>query len=597
MIYRQEHPRPQFMRDNWLNLNGTWEFEIDHGASGLDRKLFEKEKLDGSINVPFCPESKLSGVGSTDVMRAVWYRRDLTIPADWAGQRIILHFGAVDYLAIVFVNGRKIGQHTGGYASFEFDITDALHEGVNSLCVYAYDDTVSPKQPTGKQAQSAFSSGCHYTRTTGIWQTVWLEAVNPVYLKAARYYPNITNAGVDIELTASTVAPDVTVTAVASFEGKPMGKASGTLCGAAPRLHLDLEEAHLWDVGVGNLYDLTLTLEQNGKVIDTVQSYFGLREVGMKGVAFCVNGRPVFGRWVLDQGFYPDGVYTAPSDEALKNDIVYSMQLGFNGARLHEKIFEERFLYHADKLGYLVWGEYPNWGYDAQLEAFDSFLPEWIEAVNRDFNHPSIIGWCPFNETWHIGKGNTISNPCGHPQDHTVLLLTYRTTKAIDPTRPCIDTSGNFHCPETDMYDVHDYCQNVEKFAEYYSQVGEGIVKDQIERSERHRPYQFPFKKGQPLFVSEYGGMRYIPENNEADSDRKVSWGYGDAPKTEEEFFARYEGLTNVLLDNPYILGFCYTQLYDVEQEQNGLMTYDRKFKFDPQKFYRINTKKAAIEE
>ena len=589
MIYRQEHPRPQFMRDNWVNLNGTWEFEIDHGASGMARKLYEQEHLSGIIHVPFCPESKLSGVEYKDFMRAVWYRRDLLIPESWAGKRVLLHFGAVDYLATVYVNGQKMGEHVGGYTSFTFDITNALQDGANSLCVCAYDDTASPLQPTGKQAQDFLSSGCHYTRTTGIWQTVWMEAVDPIYLRSARYYPNITNASVDIELNASTIDTGATVTAVASFAGKEMGRATAALSGMASRLHLDLEESHLWDVGVGNLYDLTLTVEKDGKVLDCVISYFGLREVGMKGQAFCINGRPVFGRWVLDQGFYPDGVYTAPTDEELKNDILLSLQLGFNGARLHEKIFEERFLYHADKLGYLVWGEFPNWGYDAQPKNINGFLPEWIEAVNRDFNHPAIIGWCPFNETWHVGKGNTISNPSGHPQDPSVLLLTYRTTKAIDPTRPCIDTSGNFHCAETDMYDVHDYCQDVEKFAEYYSQVGEGTVRDQVDRSERMRPYQHPFKKGQPLFVSEYGGIRWTDEDG--------GWGYGNAPKTEEEFFARYQGLTDVLLDNPHILGFCYTQLYDVEQEQNGLMTYERKFKFDPKKFYEINTRKAAIEE
>lgn len=589
MIYRQEHPRPQFMRDNWVNLNGLWEFEIDHGVSGMARKLYEQEHLSGTINVPFCPESKLSGVENKDFMRAVWYRRDLSIPESWNSKRILLHFGAVDYQATVYVNSQKIGEHIGGYTSFEFDITDALHEGVNSLCVCAYDDTTSPLQPTGKQSQAFHSSGCYYTRTTGIWQTVWMEAVDPVYIKSARYYPNISDPSVDIELQPSTLDATATVTAVASFEGKEMGRTTASLSGMASRLHIDLAETHLWDVGVGNLYDLTLTVEKDGKILDTVSSYFGLREVGLKGQAFCVNGRPVFGRWVLDQGFYPDGIYTAPTDEDLKKDILLSLELGFNGARLHEKVFEERFLYHADKLGYLVWGEFPNWGYDAQPQNINGFLPEWIEEVNRDFNHPAIIGWCPFNETWHIGKGNTIMNPSGHPQDPSVLLLAYRTTKAIDPTRPCIDTSGNFHCAETDMYDVHDYCQDVEKFAEFYSQVGEGIVRDQIDRNERHRPYQHPFKKGQPLFVSEYGGMRW--------TDEEAGWGYGNAPKTEEEFFARYQGLTDVLLDNPHILGFCYTQLYDVEQEQNGLMTYERRFKFDPKKFYEINTRKAAIED
>lgn len=281
---------------------------------------------------------------------------------------------------------------------------------------------------------------------------------------------------------------------------------------------------------------------------------------------------------MLDQGFYPDGIYTAPTDEALKNDIMYSQQLGFNGARLHEKIFEPRFLYWADKLGYTVWEEHANWGlkFDS-LGKLQSFLPEWLEAVERDFNHPSIIGWAPLNEAfdWKDNAGGTHA-PCVE-----IFETIYQITKLYDPTRPVVDVSGGYHV-KTDVYDMHDYEQNPE---ELYRKYGSGDVFHEVfPERQKH--------KGEPFFLSEYGGIKW---SNNPD-DWTASWGYGDTPKTEEEFIERYRGLADVLLDNPCILGFCYTQLYDIEQEQNGLMNYDRTFKFKPEIFYKINSRKAACE-
>ena len=291
-----------------------------------------------------------------------------------------------------------------------------------------------------------------------------------------------------------------------------------------------------------------------------------------------LNGKSVFGRWVLDQGYYPDGIYTAPSDEALKADILYGMELGFNGARLHQKVFEERFLYHADKLGYLCWGEFPTWGLHIfNYEGLAGVLPEWLEVMERDMNHPSIIGWCPFNETW-----NQTSE--ARRQDNRVVEHIYRVTKAVDPTRPCIDTSGNFHVV-TDIFDVHDYEQNVETFKSHYETLNGNINFGR--ESDRNRQ----FYKGEPFFNSEYGGIKWTGKPDEN------SWGYGNAPKTEQEFLDRYKGLTDVLLDDDRMLGFCYTQLYDVEQEKNGLMTYEREYKFDPKIIHAINSRKAAIEE
>ena len=579
-IPRNEYPRPQLVRRGWTNLNGEWEFEIDNGKSGIERKFFERSTLDGKITVPFCPESELSGIGSKDFIDCVWYRREFEIPEYAKGRQLILHFGAVDYHAIVYVNGALVGEHKGGYTGFSFDITKYLKDSGNFITLCAFDNVRSANQPAGKQSDKYYSYGCFYTRTTGIWQTVWLEAVNKIHIKNIRAVADIDTPSVNLTVKLSEYAPDTTVCAKALWNGKCVGEGSVRAFASCAVLDIRLSEKHLWKLGEGNLYDLELCVSRGGKVCDEVTSYFGLRSVALEGKKFTLNGEPVFGRWVLDQGFYPDGIYTAPTDEALKNDILYSMQLGFNGARLHEKIFEERFLYHADKLGYMVWGEHANW----QLDISDAgqirhFLPEWIESVERDFSHPSIIGWCPFNETWDRE---------GREQDNSVLLNVYLVTKALDPTRPVIDTSGNFHV-RTDIFDVHDYEQNPEKFRSYYEKISEGIVNDQINRNP-HLKHRQTYDGVLPVFVSEYGGIRWTDKASDG-------WGYGEAPKTREEFIDRYRGLTDALLDNPEIMGFCYTQLYDVEQEINGLMTYERQFKFDPDIFKEINTRKAAIEK
>lgn len=578
---RAEHPRPQFMRENWINLNGEWEFEIDNGENGMDLH-FEKKHLSEKIVVPFCPESKLSDIGNTDFMNCVWYRRDITVPKEWTGKNVILHFGAVDYHAYVYVNGTLAGEHKGGYTSFSFDITSLLTDKENCISVCAIDRIRTHKQPSGKQSVKFDSHGCLYTRTTGIWQTVWLEAVDKAYIKRAQFYPNLAECSVRIDPEVSLCAKGLTLRAEASFEGATMGAAEIVLDGFAPSLTLSLNELHLWELGCGRLYDLTLTLLNDGIEVDRVTSYFGMRSVDLTDRAFRLNGKTVFGRWVLDQGFYPDGIYTAPTDEDLKNDILYSMQLGFNGARLHEKVFEERFLYWADKLGYMVWGEHANWGFDfLSMNDLNCFLPEWTESVRRDFNHPAIIGWCPFNETWNIDST--------YPQTQEGINTVYHVTKALDSTRPVIDTSGNYHSGATDIFDVHDYEQDPAVFKENYAHADEGIVNDQIARSATKHMQTY---RGEPLFISEYGGIGWVVNRKEDNS-----WGYGNMPKTEEEFIARYKGLTEALLKNKNVLGFCYTQLYDVEQEVNGLMTYDRKFKFDPEIFKKINEQKAAIEE
>ena len=569
MIPRSEHPNPQMLRDEWINLNGTWEFEIDAGASGRDRKLNEATSFSQKITVPFCPESELSGIGVKDFMSAVWYRRTVTLPDSWASGRVIAHFGAVDYHAFVYVNSRLVGEHKGGYISFSFDITKYLTPGENVIHVCAEDDTRSPLQPRGKQSERYHSRLCDYTRTTGIWQTVWLEHVPENYIKSIHYTPNPENAQVRIGVD---VLGNGEVAATVKYQGKEVGSAIAKTAGGHAELLINLSETHLWEVGNGRLYDVELIYGE-----DKLISYFGLRSIELTDIGVLINGKPVFQRLVLDQGFYPDGIYTAPSDLALEADIHRALACGFNGARLHQKIFEPRFLYHCDRLGYIVWGELPSWDVDlGNPEALYSLLPEWIEEIKRDRNHPAIITWCPLNE----------SHPeqCGVRVHAENVRMIYRITKAIDPSRPCIDVSGYAHV-ETDIYDVHDYEQNPKRFREHYVPfLDGGELYDWKGEQQKWN--------GEPVMNSEIGGINWHPGDRDEDH-----WsGYGNAPKDEAAFISLYKGIIDAQLDNPKFFGFCYTQLTDIEQEKNGLYYYDRRPKFDPEEIKKINIRPAAYE-
>ncbi len=575
-IPRPEYPRPQFVRNSWQNLNGKWDFLFDFGNSGVERQFFLDEIFSAQhpqdIVVPYCPESQLSGIGHTDFIPAVWYRRTFTLQPQQLDGRVLLHFGAVDYHAIVYVNGKQVGDHVGGYASFTLDITRAVNTGENHLVVYAEDDLRSFKQPFGKQCPDYQSRVCSYTRTTGIWQTVWLEFVPKEYLSYIKITPFVDDkrAVIDVETVGGKV-----VTATASFNGKVVGRTHASVTGNKASLVLPLSELHLWDIGQGNLYDLTVLLDDT----DTVTSYFGMRKIELKSDALWLNDRPVFMRLILDQGFHPQGVYTAACDDDLKRDIERMQDLGFNGARFHQRVFEERSLYWADKLGYLVWGEYANGIPLNDVGIVGKFLPEWMDTVRRDYSHPSIIGWCPENESYWQ-KDN----------DPLCQTLYYDVTKQIDPYRPVIDASGGVHW-KTDMFDVHEYEQNPDTLREKLAPMTEDAAA--FHNPLHHNQLGKHVYEGQPYWISEYGGTFWNPDATDN------GWGYGDNPKTEEEFLKRYAGLTTVLLQHPRVCGFCYTQLTDVEQEQNGLFKYDRSRKFSDAIYDGIraaNTQPAAIE-
>ncbi len=572
---RIEHPNPQYMRNHWENLNGKWEFEIDKSNSGKDRKLYNKKSLNNEIIVPFCPESILSGVSETDFLNSVWYKKEITIKNK--NKLIFLHIGACDYLTTVYINGIEVGTHKGGYTPICFDITDYVDIGTNTIVINAIDENRNGVQPSGKQSRLCYSHNCDYTRTTGIWQTVWLEYIPKIHINKFKIYPDYANGTVRLQLS---VVGNADLSVNVYYENKIVGHEKVKICGNNIYVTIKLSEIHLWEVGAGRLYDLELIYGE-----DVVYSYFGLRNVSLEGYKFKLNGKTVFQRMVLDQGYYIDGIYTAPSDEALLNDIKLSLSAGFNGARLHQKVFEPRFLYYCDKMGYMVWEEYANWGLDVStLDALTIMLDEWLETMERDFNHPSIIGWIPLNETWDYE-----SKYYGFvPANRKVIESIYKVTKLMDNTRPCIDTSGGFHV-YTDVFDTHDYEQDVDKFTTMMHELqNDDILNDSINRNEGWKWRQK--YRGEPVFVSEYGGIKWDAEN-----DNKA-WGYGDAPETKEEFIQRYKGLTEAIMKNTKTIGFCYTQLYDVEQERNGLYTYSRQPKFDMNVFKKINTQPADNE-
>lgn len=570
-MYRNEHPNPQFKRDSFICLNGSWRFQ-----KGKYEEV-DPRRLTGEIEVPFCPESALSGIGDRGYITDCVYSRNIEVNREDLAGRLVLHFGAVDYIAVVYVNGVKAEEHTGGYTAFAVDIAPYVHEGTNLITVAAHDD-VRENIPSGKQSKEPDSHGCFYTRSTGIWQTVWLERTPKEFVKSVKFYPQPDYKTVRVEIITEGCRNAVIKV---FYKGKAVGQAEGAV-EYRSTFDIALSEIHLWEVGKGELYDVEINFGA-----DRVQSYFGYRIVSYEGKKFLLNGKSVFQRLVLDQGYYPDGIYTAKNSRQFKEDIALSQSLGFNGARLHQKVFEQLFLYECDKAGYIVWGEFPSWGlkYDS-VKLLGTFVSQWTEVVEQYFNHPSIITWCPLNEVWEDLDNSKLV------RDVRFVETAYLVTKSLDATRPCVDTSGGYHGKYTDVFDFHNY---------HLSGKTSGFVRDIVENDvlSMDKTYAPEFAQesilydgGLPLNASEYGGMSFDP-------GIKEGWGYHSFA-SEEEFVDEYVRTTQMYLSCSKISGFCYTQLYDVEQEQNGLCSYSRKFKFSDKALQKIagcNKQAAAIEK
>ena len=566
---RAEYPRPQFERADWVNLNGEWSFALDLSDSGRDRDFYNSKGFEQRITVPFAPESKLSGIGYTDFINSVWYQRMIQIPSAWQGKRVKLNFGAVYYESEVYIDGRFVGRHYGGSDSFAFDITDFVGDGKeHSIVVHAESDLRSGTQPGGKQSTNYYSYGCSYTRTTGIWQTVWMEAVDDMALERVQVVTDIDNEQIVVIPTYYNVAGGNTLSVEVLDGGKVVAHAESAAVQGVPVV-VALKKAKLWSPESPFLYDVVYEVKDaEGRTLDRVDAYVGMRKVHIDGNKIYLNNKPYYQRLVLDQGFYPDGIWTAPSDEALKHDIEMSKAAGFNGARLHQKVFEERFHYWADKLGYIVWGEMASWDKDFNsVAAARNFLSEWGNIVMRDRNHPALIVWTPFNEEFGVP-----SNEAGR-----FLTDVYNETRRLDPTRPVNTVSGGIyvisdfctaHCYEQDGARLHSMLFDGEKF--YQPQGPNGG----FDRAIRKLYYDGSL----PYLLDEFGGIKCAETQPEGGN----SWGYGDAAPTREDFYKRLEALVKAIVEHSdKICGFCYTQLTDVEQEQNGVYYYDRGEKFD----------------
>lgn len=577
IIPRKEYPRPQFQRKSWLNLNGQWDFSIDSGNSGLDRELpSHPELFTSSIIVPFCPESLLSGVCNKDFMESVFYHRKVTFPKSWDKKRILLHFGAVDWHSRIWIDGEVVGEHRGGSAPFSLDITKYAKPGMaQSLVVHALDHNKSWEQGLGKQSRNYYSSACTYTRTTGIWQTVWAEAVNFDALKSCDITPNPDAKQVVLTPHFYTTPKDSTLHIVITENKKTVADKKYTASSGIP-LAIDIPNPIEWSPSKPFLYDIKLKVENNGKLIDEVNSYFAMRKVSIEGNRILLNNKPIFLRFVLDQGFYKEGIWTAPSDKELKADIERSMAAGFNGARLHQKVFEDRFHYWADKLGYLTWAEYPSGGFSClDPTGQRNFLEEWGNIVTYLKNHPSIIGWSPLNETTenNIGDAAAPWEKEGNPMIREYRLFIHNVanlTRSLDPSRPVNDSSGWIHA-DTDLWTVHNYLDDAKELHDWLCPKDAPIAA-------RFPRFETSYYSGQPYLIDEWGGVRYIrKEDREGDNQ---GWGYGKRKiETPDDYLTCLSEMTEMFAKIPNLSGWCFTQLTDIEQEQNGVYTYTRKAK------------------
>ncbi len=579
-IPRPEYPQPQWERTDWLSLNGTWQFRFDEEDAGLRERWFATEqKWPQSILVPYAWETRLSGVGVTEFRERAWYQREFTLPAHWPAKRTLLNFGAVDYRAHVWVNGILAGAHEGGNVPFRLDVTALLVSGSNRITVRVEDPPADRSIPRGKQYWEPKSRSIFYTRTSGIWQSVWLENAGDSYLSSGRFeFDHRGNARFDVRV-ASGDFTGLEVQVELLWKGAVVSLSRASVVDGKAMVSLSVENPHVWSLSSPNLYDVRLTLLHQGQPGDRVNSYLGFRSVEVRNGEFLLNGRKLYLKWVLDQGYWPESTLTPPTDEAIRRDIELTKQMGFNGARKHQKVEDPRFLYWADKMGFLVSGEMANTfpvRYDERSMAL--FTREWIEAVERDINHPSLVLWVPLNESWGVPDVTD-----SRQRDYIRSL--YYLTHALDASRPVISNDGWEQVEATDILGIHDYSREgallLTKYKNLSHQPGATVPSN-------GRPALAPGAayNGAPYFLTEFGGIATILEGQQIAEN---AWGYSGVEKSQQSALERLRGIYSALQQLPQFIGICYTQITDVEQEINGLYTADRKPKFPPEEVKKLN--------
>ncbi len=566
------YPRPMLQRAEWTNLNGIWDFAIDPQATWTSP---QQVNWNARIRVPFAPETVASGINDQSFYEAVWYRRTFEAPRLSEGERLLLHFGAVDHSAKVYVNDCCVAHHEGGYTPFECDITDALRPGgEQTIIVRAYDDPHDLAKPRGKQDWELEPHSIWYPRTTGIWQTVWMERVPATHIARIRWTPNVEHWEIAFEAIIEGEQRSLLNVHVRLHMGNYV-IADDKYLVTANEVHRsiklsdpgidDYRNKLLWNPSTPTLLNAEIELrDQSGRIIDAVKSYTALRSIGVQGDRFMLNNRPYYLRMVLDQGYWDDTGLSAPSDDAIRRDVELIKRMGFNGARRHQQLSDPRWLYWADRLGLVVWEEMPS-AYRFTRKSVHRLIHEWIEALERDMSHPCIIAWVPLNESW--GVPNLPDRP---PQRHHVQAL-YHMTRTLDPTRPVIGNDG-WEAVATDIIGIHDYDDELGRLIERY-----GSDENLTRLFKRERPggrlltlNEAPDEH--PIMLTEFGGIALSDEASK-------TWGYSEAEDLKE-FARRYTELMNVVRQLPAITGFCYTQFADTYQEINGLLFSDRTPKF-----------------
>ena len=590
--YKKDYPRPQFVRENWENLNGTWDFGFDDDHVGEKEKWYVNFGGDKKIQVPFTYETKLSGIQDETRHDYIWYRRNIQVD----GKRLekenyVLHFEGCDFITKVWVNGELAGSHRGGYSRFSFDITNLLKDGENELVVKA-EDSFDMQQPRGKQRWIDENFGCWYVQTTGIWKTVWSEYVPKVNLASVKMTSVLEQHCLELEYEVnapeSCFGENLAVAATIRFDGMLVNKIVTTVMAGHVETKADVfvRNDHGFEWGVRtwspeqpDLYDIEFELIKDGETVDQAGSYFAMRDIRIDGPNILLNGRPLYQRLILDQGYWKDSHLTPPSEEALIEDIDKIHALGYNGLRKHQKTEDERFLYWCDVKGMLVWSEVAS-AYQYTDYAVAEFTREWMEIVKQNYNHPCIITWTPFNESWGISAVETRRD-----QQHFTEAI-YHLTKSVDPYRPVIVNDGWEHTV-SDIITLHDYEEVGEVLRKRYIEYKDQIMTTEVYHSNHKSAMANGFEyKGQPVIISEFGGIAF----NNDDS----GWGYGNKVDTKEDFIQRFDEITTAVKELPYVSGFCYTQVSDVQQEINGLMDIDRNFKVEPEVIKEINERKVG---
>ena len=576
-MHIDNYPRPQFVRPDWESWNGTWDFAFDDTNAGEADRWYTTFPAARNIIVPFTYETKASGIGDENFHPVIWYRRAFSTKK--TGNRAILHFEGSDYHTKVWINGQLAGTHTGGYTRFSFDITNLLcNDGGDNEIVVRVEDSNDTQQPRGKQRWRKESFACWYVQTTGIWKSVWLEYAPATRLESVKMTPQLEPAMLHTEWKIISKSPDsaLQLRTTVTFEGKLINEITQSVQDTRGMLDVHLEAEAVLDWGVRhwtpespNLYDVVFTLLADGAVIDTVYSYFGLREVSIANGRVLLNESPYYQRLLLDQGYWPDTHLTPPSEAALLEDIEKTKAMGFNGVRKHQKVEDELFYYWCDVKGLLVWSEMPS-AYAYGDDMAQAFLAEWLTVVRMHYNHPSIVTWTPINESW--GVPNVLTN---HAQQ-TFTEAVYHATKALDQMRPVIVNDGWEHTI-SDILTLHDYEETGDALYARYTNDKDAILASELS----HNKYKLPLAKGyvyagQPVLISEYGGAAYSANAQGA------AWGYGNGVADEAALIARIADVTTAIAKLPYVCGFCYTQTTDVQQEVNGLLDEQRQYKANP---------------